>query len=219
MEYLRSDLLPLAVELGLWGVIIGYIALLWVRRCHALLRQDNTLQHIFWGCALALGLFWRLRIDVDFGVSLHFLLLSALTLVLDWELTLLAGFIGLSLLALLGSTPWLLIPLNFLGVVFIPVMVTKWAVDMERKSGGRLFFAYPLVNGFLGGGLSIVGSVLFGMSICWLGGGEWSQDHSLMLAYLPLIALPEGVINGMLATGMMVYFPSVLRTFDSSRYQ
>ncbi|WP_431688018.1 energy-coupling factor ABC transporter permease [Hahella sp. NBU794] len=219
MEYVRADSLPLAVELGLWGAILVCIALLWVRRCHVYLRRDNKLQHIFWGCALALGLFWRLRIDVDFGVSLHFLLLSALTLILDWELAIFAGFIGLLLLALQGATPWLLLPLNFLGVVLIPVIVTKWVVDREKKSGGRLFFAYPLVNGFLGGGLSIVASILFGMTVCWLVDGEWSQDHSLMFAYLPLIALPEGVINGMLATGMMVYFPDVLRTFDSSRYQ
>lgn len=36
--------------------------------------------------------------------------------------------------------------------------------------------------------------------------------------FLPLIMFPEGLLNGIIMTGMMVFHPDWIRTFDARHY-
>ncbi|OZG72021.1 hypothetical protein BTA51_18660 [Hahella sp. CCB-MM4] len=203
-----------------WLVLILFVAGILKAGVFTHLVRHSELQHRFLASIVFLSLLWHIRYQIDFGPAFHFLGMAFVTLTLRGSLALLAGTIALSILALLGKSSWLLLPLNIALTVLIPVMITFLCIQLERRANFRNFFAYIFINAFFGAALTISTSILLGVASCWLIGEEsWSSDHSLLLTYLPLIMMPEGVINGMLVTGVMVYFPHWLGTFDPTRYR
>ncbi|WP_315982595.1 hypothetical protein [Aliamphritea spongicola] len=42
--------------------------------------------------------------------------------------------------------------------------------------------------------------------------------HNEYIQYLPLIMFPEGLLNGIIMTAMMVFHPDWIRTFDAKAY-
>ena len=47
---------------------------------------------------------------------------------------------------------------------------------------------------------------------------SWSKIYHEYVLYLPLIMFPEGLLNGIIMTGMMVFYPDWIRTFNAKRY-
>ncbi len=203
-----------------WSCLLLFIAAIWKAGVFTHLVRQNSLQHRFWASVLLLSLLWLIRYQIDFGPAFHFLGMAFVTLMLRGSLAFVAGGIALSILALLGRSSWLLLPLNIILTVLVPVLITSLCVQLERRVNFRSFFAYIFINAFFGAALTMAVSIFLGVASCWLIGKEsWSSDHALLLTYLPLVMLPEGVINGMLVTGVMVYFPHWLGTFDPTRYK
>ncbi|HAB92577.1 MAG TPA: hypothetical protein DCF43_09610, partial [Pseudomonas sp.] len=87
----------------MWGWLI-YGPILFYAICRAPwveLFSDSRRQHLLFGTVLVLCALWLLRRDFPSGLSFHFIGMTAVTLLLDWPLAILAGFIAqLALLAL-----------------------------------------------------------------------------------------------------------------------
>ncbi|MEX5624167.1 energy-coupling factor ABC transporter permease, partial [Pseudomonas syringae] len=65
------------------------------------LFTDRRRQHLLFGTVFRLFALWLVRRDFDTGVSYHFIGMTAVTLLLDWPLAVLGGFLAqLGLLAL-----------------------------------------------------------------------------------------------------------------------
>ena len=65
------------------------------------LFADSRRQHLLFGTVFCLFALWLVRRDFDTGVSYHFIGMTAVTLLLDWPLAVLGGFLAqLGLLAL-----------------------------------------------------------------------------------------------------------------------
>jgi uncharacterized membrane protein len=81
------------------------------------------------------------------------------------------------------------------------------------------FFIYVYINAFLGGALAILASSILVSLLLWMSGvyemGHISREY---LAYLPLLALPEGFVNGMVMTGLVALKPEWVCTFDDEHY-
>ena len=80
-------------------------------------------------------------------------------------------------------------------------------------------FIYTLGAGFLGGILAILAAMLATALIHHAGGVyPWDTLWHKYLQTLPIIAYPEGFINGVFATAMVAFHPNLLATFNPNDY-
>lgn len=183
------------------------------------LIAEPRLQHLFFGALVLLTLAWSFRAGISEGLSIHFLGMTTLTLMFGWNLALLAGCLGYLALTLLGAESWNMLAVNILAMVFIPASATLLMLRLVERRLQPNFFIYLFVVAFLGGG---VAAALGGLSLALIlgldGVHSWSKIYNEYVLYLPLIMFPEGLINGIIMTGMMVFYPDWIRTFNAKRY-
>jgi len=183
------------------------------------LVSDFRRQHLVFGTMLALFLLWLVRRDFVSGLSFHFIGMTAVTLLLDWPLALPVGLVAQIGLCLLGRQDWLAMGVNGVLLVLVPVFITEVAALLVERRQPRNLFVYIFCSGFFPAALSAVCSVLLGLGVLWFDGifpmPPWLEDF---IGYLWLVMFPEAFINGMLVTGLVVFYPDWLETFNRTRY-
>lgn len=183
-------------------------------------RQDNALQHSFFGAALALGFLWQLRAGLSPGLAIHVFGITVVTLMLGWALAVLSGLLALVITVITGREPLLMFAANGLVTVMVPALVSHGIMLWERRRNFRNFFAYIFFCGFFGAGIAVAMAGLVMCLMLWSSGvyefGELVHEY---LRYLPLFMIPEGFVNGTFVTGLMVFYPDRLTTLDQRRYR
>ena len=215
---LNGALLPGSILWGcwiLWSVLMvgTVVAADWDQ-----LFVEKPLQHTFFGAAVALIVLWNLRAGILPGLSVHVLGMTTLSLMLNWPLAIVAGSLSLVAMVILGREALVDFAINDMVTVMLPALVTYGIMRWERTHF-RLFFAYIFVCGFFGAAIAVACSAA-AVVVILLASGVYGWDTLVVdyLRYLPMIMLPEAFVNGMLITGLMVYFPQRLLTLDESRY-
>jgi uncharacterized membrane protein len=139
---------------------------------------------------------------------------------LGWALAVLSGLLALVITVVTGREPLVMFAANGLITVMIPALVSHGIMLWERRRNFRNFFAYIFFCGFFGAGLSVA---VAGVAMCLLlwTSGTYTFDNLVheYIRYLPLFMLPEGFINGVFVTGLMVFHPDRLSTLDQRRYR
>lgn len=206
--------------LWLFNLILGGV-LVWAFRCAPwrLFLAVSTRQHLFLASCLLLVLLWGMRAEVGPALSIHFLGMSALTLMFGWPLALFAGTLIMAAFSLLGHAGWTALGVNTLITTAIPVGVTHALFLFSRRFLPPNFFVYIFVPGFLGAALGVLTSVLMGTALL-VGTGVYDAQHLWhdYLPYLPLVMLPEAVLNGMILTALVALKPDWVATFDDDFY-
>ncbi len=183
------------------------------------LFSDFRRQHLLFGTILGLCLLWMLRRDFESGLSFHFIGMTCVTLLLDWPLAVLAGFIAELALVGLGRQDLLAVGVNGLLLVAIPVIVTEVCALWVERLQPRNLFVYIFCSGFFPAALAALFSVLAGVGILLLDGiyqmPPWLEEFA---GYLWLIMFPEAFINGTVVTALVVFCPDWLETFNRTRY-
>lgn len=203
------------------GVLFLAILVAAVRQAPwSLFRRENALQHTFFGAAIVLGFLWQLRAGISPGLSIHIFGITAITLMMGWALAVLAGLLALVITVITGREPVSMFAANGLVTVMVPALVSHGIMLWERRRNFRNFFAYIFFCGFFGAGIAVAAA---GVVMCLL---LWSADvysfgelRHEYLRYLPLFMLPEGFVNGVIVTGLMVFHPDRLLTLDQRRYR
>lgn len=181
------------------------------------LRAAPQRIHLVFGALLALLLLWSIGGRIGTHVSLHLLGMTTVTLLLGPALAILTGTAALGVQALLGQLqPPTLLANAALGVA-LPALVTAGLLRWALRHAPRNLFVYMLGIGFAGGGLSMLAVLLTMLGLFALAGdaralNEWAS---------PLIVLamfPEGFINGAVVSGLAVYKPDWLQTFDDRHF-
>ena len=181
--------------------------------------SDSRRQHLLLGTVLVLCALWLLRRDFPSGLSFHFIGMTAVTLLLDWPLALLAGFIAQLALLALGKQELSVLGINGLLLIILPIIIAHWcAKALERLQPDNLFM-YIFFSGFFPAALTAAFCVISG-TLLLLGSGiyefsPWLEDFFGMLL---LVAFPEAFINGVAVTAFVVFKPEWLETFNYSRY-
>ncbi len=195
--------------------------LLWaVWRCPWVeLFTDTRRQHLLFGTLFALFLLWLLRRDFNTGVSYHFLGMTAVTLVLDWPLAILAGcFAQLGMMAT-GHQDFAPMGVNGLLLVVLPVLITEGCSLLVERAQPKSPFTYIFCSGFFAAALAALLCLLIAMGVLWHDGlfamPEWLGDF---IGYVWLIIFPEAFINGIIVTALVVFCPEWLETFNRTRY-
>ncbi len=164
-------------------------------------------------------LIWSLRAQTLDGLALHFLGMATMTLMFGWQLAILMVFMVVALLGLFGVVPLAAFPLTVLLAGVLPVAVT-WA--LLRLAEVRLpahMFIYLYAVAFLGGALSVAATVLASALVYGLFTElAWVDIYRDYLRYLPLLVLPEAVVNGIVITGLVMVRPEWLATWSDERY-
>src|SRR5690606_3444032 len=101
--------------------------------------SDLRRQHLLFGTMLALFLLWLVRRDFASGLSFHFIGMTAVTLLLDWPLAILAGLVAQIGLVLLGRQDLAALGVNGLLMVALPVLIAETcALVVERRQPRNL---------------------------------------------------------------------------------
>lgn len=184
------------------------------------LRADESLQHTFFGAAVALGLLWQLRAGISPGLSIHIFGMTVVTLMMGWALAVFAGLLALVIVVITGREPLLMFAVNGLVTVMVPALVSHGIMLWERRRNFRNFFAYIFFCGFFGAGIAVAAAGVVMCIMLW-STGVYGFDELVheYLRYLPLFMLPEGFVNGTFVTGLMVFHPDRLLTLDQRRYR
>ncbi len=209
-----------SLQLVLGAVLFGSVALWSLARVSWVeLLADDRRQHLFYGSVFVLFVLWLVRREFDNGLTFHFLGLTAVMLLLDWPLAIVAGGLAQLALVLLGLEDAQAYGVNGLLRVVTPVLVTLLISRSLERLRPRNLFAYIFVCGFAAAGLAAMATIAVGMGLlAW--SGQLSNPASLteFFGYILLVAFPEAFINGTAVSALVVFCPDWLETFDTDRY-
>ncbi|RDV27480.1 hypothetical protein DXV75_05480 [Alteromonas aestuariivivens] len=181
--------------------------------------QDRTQQHLVFGSTAALFFLWIFRVGIFSGLDVHFLWLTALTLTLGFHWAALAGSAALLGVTLVGKETWEMLGINGLLGVLAPVSVTYLIYMLSFHKLPRNFFVYVFVCAFFPGAAMIAMKMtLLGSYYTLDGLYDWDTVVDNYLLLIPLLLFPEGLLNGMTMTLLIVYRPHWVCTFHDKFY-
>lgn len=183
------------------------------------LKEQATLQHVFYSACLALAVLWSIRAGLSSGLGIHFMGLTAATLVMGWPLALIAGAIGLLCVTIIGLESYSGFAVNFMVSVALPVFTSYWVLRFVQRKLPANPFVYIFLCGFFNGAISIFAvacttSLMLGLLQVY----SWEAVYEEYFMYLPLMLFPEAFINGMVVAGVMGTFPHLLSSFNVDKY-
>ncbi|MFV3317217.1 energy-coupling factor ABC transporter permease [Pseudomonas sp. NY15374] len=183
------------------------------------LVSDPRRQHLLFGTVFGLFALWLVRRDFDTGVSYHFIGMTAVTLLLDWPLAILGGFLAQIGLLALGRQDLAALGVNGLLIIGLPVLVTEVCAILVERAQPRNLFVYIFCSGFFAAALATLLCLMAALGVLWLDGlfamPEWLSDF---VGYLWLMIFPEAFINGTVISALVVFCPEWLETFNRTRY-
>jgi uncharacterized membrane protein len=215
---LEASLLTPPVRLIVALTSLGCIAIAAVRAPWRTWLDRSDRQHAWLGSLVLLMFVWSLRAGVTPGLTVQFLLISALTLMHGWALAVVGA--GVVLLAdALQHHNLADLPVNLLCSGVVPATVT-WVV--HRVVEARLphnYFVYFFVTAFGGSFLAFVLAALARLALLWASDAvPVAQVGDEYLLLLPMLALAEAFLNGLLMAVAVVYTPGWVASFDDRRY-
>lgn len=214
-----------AHSLGLSTIVGGWVlmllVLLWALRTapwHKV-EGDKGAQHVLLGVAVIVFFVWQFGASLDSGLTFHFLLMTLMTLMFGPQF----AIIGM-LLALIGVTfqsdlGWLAIGINAVVMGLLPIAVTWGMYRLGAKFLEPNFFVYVFYNGFLSAAVGVVLSLGLG-TVILLANEVYSFEvlKQSFIPYIPLMATPEGFVNGMLLAALILLRPHWIATFHDNTY-
>ncbi|KAA0874644.1 energy-coupling factor ABC transporter permease [Nitrincola tapanii] len=200
---------------------VQIILLTWIvtRLPWSVLLRERTIQHLMFGSVAALVLLWQMKASVAEGLTIHFLGMTLLTLMFGWDLAILLGSLALLIAYLFAAGGVDALAIQMITLVVVPVLVSYGILRWVEAKLPRNFFIYLFACAFFGAGFAVAASGLALAALLWVNQVySWSEIYHNYAMYLPLIMFPEGLLNGIIMTGMMVFHPDWIRTFDARAY-
>ena len=120
------------------------------------LKAQSLLQHVFYSACLALAILWSIRAGLNSGLGIHFMGLTAATLVMGWPLALIAGGIGLLCVTIIGLERYAGFGVNFVISIALPVFTSYRVLKFVQRKLPANPFVYIFLCGFFNGALAIL---------------------------------------------------------------
>jgi uncharacterized membrane protein len=180
---------------------------------------DRERQWVWLGSLSLLLVVWSMKAGITPGLSVRFLLITALTLMHGWHLAVTAGALVLAVMSYLGLAEWSLFGPNLLCMAIVPALFTAWLHERVHARLPHNYFVYFFVTTFLGSALAFNLAGLARVGLMALSGtldvGHVGAEY---FAILPLMSFGEGVVNGTLIGMAVVYRPKWVMSFDDRLY-
>jgi len=162
---------------------------------------------------------WAMKAGITPGLSLRFLLMTALTLMHGWQLAVIGGAMALAVMNVVGLAAWPSFGADLLCVVIVPAVVTAQVHQLVHARLPHNYFIYFFVTVFVG---AAVAYNLAGLARVGLLAASGSLDAAHVgpeyFAVLPLMSFGEAFLNGMVMAMMVVYRPRWVMSFDDRLY-
>ena len=208
------QILCLVVYLILIGVVAKHTYFDFAQRL-----QHKTAQHLLFGSAAGLFFLWMFRTGIYPGLNVHFLWLTASLLLLGFRLSLLASAFALLGITIIGSEEWQMLGVNGLVGVVIPLAFSYLIYTLTFHRLPKHLFVYIFVTGFFAGAASIALKMgLLGSYFALEGIHNWDVVEDNYLVLIPLLLFPEGMLNGMTMTLLVIYCPHWVYTYQDKYY-
>jgi len=181
----------------------------------------DTERQIVWLVSLVmLGAVWSLHAGVTPGMSLRFLLITTLTLLHGWALTILGAGLVLAVLSAIGIADWAGYGANLLCSAVVPALFTGRLHEIVHHRLPQNYFVYFFISVFLSAALAwTLAALTRGLMLALSGspptGGLLGEDY---LAVLALMTFGEAFINGLLIATAVVFTPRWVMSFDDRAY-
>ena len=180
---------------------------------------DKKCQHLVFGSAACVFILWMFRTGIYDGLNVHFLWLSALTLLLGFRWAIFSATIALLGVTIFGKESIDMLGINFLLGVLAPISLTYGIYSLTFHKLPRHIFTYIFLCAFIPGALTIALKMLALSGYFYLDGlYSWHiiEDNYLMISTLMLF--PEAMFNGMTITLLIIYKPEWVYTFYDRLY-
>ncbi|GIX27990.1 MAG: hypothetical protein KatS3mg123_1871 [Burkholderiales bacterium] len=200
-------------------VLYGLLLVHLIRRAPWVRLKDKAKLNAYLGTCVMLMVLWWIKTPLLPGTEYHYLGATLLTLMFGWRLAMAGMSFVLAASALNGEIDALNYPLNALIMGLVPVMVSHGILKASERFLPPNFFVYVFLAGYWGAALAMVCAVLAAWAVLWAGGAySFAVLADRYFPLLVLLAIPEGMITGMLITMMAVFRPAWVSTFDDNRY-
>ncbi|RPI16157.1 MAG: hypothetical protein EHM60_02695 [Lysobacterales bacterium] len=181
--------------------------------------SDGERQRVWLFSLLLLVGLWSMNAGITPGLSLRFLLVSALTLMHGWQLAVIGGSIALALLGLTGQAEWPSFGADVICTVIVPALVTARLHEVVHERLPHNYFVYFFVTVFVGSAIAYNVAGLSRLVILAFGGAfETGRVGAEYFAVLPFMSFGEAVANGMVMAMSVVYKPRWVMSFDDAAY-
>ncbi len=216
---LYADTLELATLVSGWLILL--VALIWALKTapwHKV-EADKGAQHVLLAVTVIVFLVWQFAASIDEGLSFHFLLMTLMTMMFGMQFAILGMLLALIGVTFSSSLGWQSIGINAVIMGLVPILIT-WSM---YRVGARFleanFFVYVFYNGFLSAAIGVVVSLGLG-AVILLANEVYTLEtlKQSFIPYIPLMATPEGFVNGMLLTALILLRPDWLSTYHDDIY-
>jgi uncharacterized membrane protein len=215
---LEADLLSLPTKLAALTVVLPACALaLRTAPWKSWLGRSDR-QHAYLGGLVVLLIVWSLRAGVTPGLTLQFLLVSALTLMHGWSLAVIGigVVLGVDGLQHGGLAAW---PANLLCFGIVPATTTALIHRLVEARLPRNYFVFFFATAFAGSMVAFLLASLARLALLWCAGSlPRAQLGDEYLLLLPMMGLAEAFMNGQIIAIAVVYTPQWVVSFDDRLY-
>jgi uncharacterized membrane protein len=180
---------------------------------------DKKCQHLVFGSAACVFILWMFRTGIYDGLNVHFLWLSALTLLLGFRWAIFSASIALLGVTIFGKESIDMLGVNFLLGILAPISLTYGIYSLTFHKLPRHIFTYIFLCAFIPGALTIALKMMALSGYFYLDGMySWHiiEDNYLMIS--TLMVFPEAMFNGMTITLLIIYKPEWVYTFYDKLY-
>ncbi|NLS11329.1 hypothetical protein HGP28_00325 [Vibrio sp. SM6] len=204
------------------GLVIFFVMVAWPDfRVNALkkFRQDPPFLHV---TVLIIGLIfalWQMNAGLRNGLAIHFLGLTTLSLMYGWRVAYLLTLPIFVALWWTGDLTLNQVPGAILLSGLFPIGLSYAIFALSYHKLPKHLFVFIFVAGFfnaaLTGSLHILAKGFYEYA---LGIHDWYLLAHQYFSLIPLLAFPEGLLNGMALTLLCVLKPDWLRCFSDHDY-
>ena len=180
---------------------------------------DSERQWVWFGSMALLLVVWSMKAGITPGLSVRFVLVTALTLLHGWHLAVIAGALVLAVLSYLGMAEWSLYGTNLLCMAVVPALFIAWFHEQVHARLPHNYFIYFFITTFLGAALAfnLAGLLRVGL-IAASGTLDAVHVGPEYFAILPFMSFGEAVVNGMIIGMAVIYRPRWVMSFDDRLY-
>jgi len=214
-----------ADSLGLSTLVFGWLcwgaALIWalIKAPWFKVKGDRSAQNIFLAMTVVVMLIWQFGASLGDGLTFHFLLVTLMVLMFGAQFAMIGASLALLMVTFYADLGWLGLGINGFLMILVPVLITSMLVYMSEHYLEQNFFVYVFFNGFLAGALSVVTALSLGGMVMWL--NDVFPPKVLaenFFPFIPMMATPEGFVNGMLIAAIIAFKPEWVATFHDDTH-
>ena len=216
---IEPDLLTTGTRLVTFGLSSLVLAIATISAPWRTWLDDRERQWMWLASLALLVAVWSMKAGITPGLSVRFLMVTALTLMHGWQLTVVGGAMVLAVLAFAGQSALGSFGADLLCIAIVPAVVTAGLHEFVHARLPHNYFVYFFVTAFVGSALAYNLAGLTRLALLAASGSlAEARVGAEYFAVLPFMSFGEAAANGMVMAMAVVYRPRWVMSFDDRLY-